>query len=84
MSTFGSGIGKPLQGQKATKAFGAPESDAEESDDGDDGEEGDDNAEISDNERAASPEKEDKRKTKLQKGMSYRDVENVKPSTNTE
>lgn len=77
MSTFGSGTGKPLQGQKATKAFGAPESDAEESDEGDEGEEGDDNAEISDNERAASPEKEDRKKTKLQKGMSCRDMKKV-------
>ena len=60
-----------MQGQKTTKAFGAPDSDAEESNEEDEGDDGEDNGETSENDRAASPEKEDKKKPKLQKGIPY-------------
>jgi DEAD/DEAH box helicase domain-containing protein len=78
-SAFGSTLGGPkLTGfaapgsssipvGKAAKPFGAPDSDAEEEED-EDGDEGD-NAATEDAERALSPETDEKKRVKLQKGM---------------
>jgi hypothetical protein len=67
LSSFASSVAKPFQSEKPAKPFGAPDSDADESDNSAEGEE--DEASNEEAERPLSPEKEsdDKRKLKLQK-----------------
>ncbi|UNI22073.1 hypothetical protein JDV02_007996 [Purpureocillium takamizusanense] len=67
LTSFAASSGKPLQSAKASKPFGAPDSDSEGGSDEED--ELDDEGQTDATQRALSPEKEtdDKRRTKLQK-----------------
>ncbi len=68
LSSFGVSSGKPLQSAKASKPFGAPDSDSEGGSDEED--EVDDDGQTDAAQRALSPEKEtdDKKRTRLQRG----------------
>ncbi|OAQ86574.1 DEAD/DEAH box helicase [Purpureocillium lilacinum] len=67
LSSFGVSSGKPLQSAKASKPFGAPDSDSEGGSDEED--EVDDDGQTDAAQRALSPEKEtdDKKRTRLQR-----------------
>lgn len=69
LQSFAAPGSKPLLSEKPGKPFGAPDSDVES--EADDDENGSENTTPEEAERSASPEKdlEEKKKTKLQKGM---------------
>lgn len=69
LSSFGASGGKPLQSGKAAKPFGAPDSDSDNGNEDADDDENDIQADEA--QRAVSPERDsdDRRKTKLHKGM---------------
>ncbi|KAJ6444234.1 DEAD/DEAH box helicase [Purpureocillium lavendulum] len=67
LSSFGAATAKPLQSTKASKPFGAPDSDSEGGSDEEN--EGDDEGQADEAQRALSPEKEtdEKKRTRLHK-----------------